>query len=76
MSDANQQRKSVKVAVCICQLPINKEKVLKLRYVYVTCQSTTKSVKVAVCICQMSINKERVEVAVRICHMSINKEKC
>ena len=35
MSDANQQGKSVKVGVCIYQMAINKEKVLKLRYLYV-----------------------------------------
>ena len=33
--DANQQRKSVKVAICIYQILINKEKELKSRYVYV-----------------------------------------
>ena len=60
ISDANQQGKSVKVAVCICQMPINKEKVLKLRYEYVRFQSKGKTVKVAVSICQMSINKEKV----------------
>ena len=35
MSDANQQEKSVKVAVYICQMSVNKDKVLMLRYVYV-----------------------------------------
>ena len=35
MSDVNQQGKSVKVGVCICQMPINKEKELNLQYVYV-----------------------------------------
>ena len=42
MSDVNQQEKSVKVAVFIYQMTINKEKELKLRYVYVRCQSTMK----------------------------------
>ena len=35
MSEANQQGKSMKVAICICEILINKEKELKLRYVYV-----------------------------------------
>ena len=60
MSDVNQQGKSVKVAVCKCQMPINKEKVLKLRYVYSDANRQGKEAKVAVCICQMPINKEKV----------------
>ena len=62
MSDANQQGKRVKVAVCICQMPINKEKVLKLGYVYIRSDANQqeKTVKVAVCIYQRQINKEKV----------------
>ena len=35
MCDVNQQGKSIKVGVCIYEMPIKKEKLLKLRYVYV-----------------------------------------
>ena len=42
MSDVNQHGKSVKVVVCLCHMPNKKEKVLKLQYVYVRCQSTSK----------------------------------
>ena len=42
MSIVNQQGKGVKVAVCICQMSINKEKVLRLPYGYVRCLSTRK----------------------------------
>ena len=60
MSDVNQQGKSIKVATCIYEMPINKENVLKLLYVYVGCQSTSKSDKVSICIYQMPINKKKV----------------
>ena len=76
MSDANQQGKTVEVAVCICQMTINKEKVFKLRYVYVRRQSTRK--KGYSCGMYMSVVNQKgkiVRVAVCICQMSINKEK-
>ena len=77
MSDANQQGKSVKVAICICLMAMNKENVLKLRVRI--CQLSINQVKLfklryVYVRCQST--KKRVKVAVRIYQRSINKEKC
>ena len=76
MSDAHQQGKSVKVAVCKCLMSINKETVLKLRFLYVRCQSTWKKCS-SYGLYMSDVNQQgkSVQVTVCICLMLNNKEK-